>query len=232
MTKFDPDKMTKPSKKLRFGSVLGKIGFELIPVIAGILIALIINDYRESLREQKRIKVLLNNLAEEFKDNRKRIDSIITHRQRPLIDTMKAYLHDPQTAIIEVFRKAEGLTFPDYHAVSWEVALNSEEVNKLDFKLLSLLSDISARHDEMTSRNEIMMSYVYSSNFVISDTSFLQKSNLLSMIEDYIGGEDLLLSSYDSFTTLVDSLYSDRVLADSLHSEQALSDSLNKDREK
>ncbi len=63
-------------------------------------------------------------------------------------------------------------------------------------------------------------------NSVMRDTSFLEKSNLLFMMKDYMEGKNLLLRSYDMFYTLVDSLYFSPITEDSLHSEQALPKSL------
>ncbi len=139
----------KQSAFRRISKILGKIGFELIPVIVGILIALVINDYQESLNEKERIDVLLNNLVGEYTNRRNEIDSLVTYRHQPFVDTLENYLHNSQIPIAEILSKVGGFAFSEVYTVSWEAALSNQDIGKLDFELLTLLSKISASQESL-----------------------------------------------------------------------------------
>lgn len=187
--------------------ILGKIIFELIPVIIGILIALLINDYREKLKAEKQVKVLLTNLVGEFSERREEISEIIKNRQQPFLDTLEQYIDDTETPVVEIFMKVGGFGFPDVYTVSWETALSSQDISSLDFKLIALLSKISSSQADLDSRVDKFYSYIYSPNAVLNNTEPFKKEQLRILVSDYIGSEQTLIERYDEFISLTDSLH-------------------------
>lgn len=196
--------MARTFKKL--GNIFGKISFELIPVIIGILAALLINDYRESLAERKRREVLLQNLMNEFSDRRDELDSIIIKRHFPLLDTLRAYSDNSDISLQEVLYKAGGIGEPEVYVTSWESALNSQDVRNLDFEFLTLLSKISSSQRFIQTRIEATSRFVYSPELVLHDTRSTVKKQMYTIIDDFVAGELDLIDRYDEYIAVVDSL--------------------------
>jgi hypothetical protein len=190
----------------RFTKILGKIGFELIPVILGILIALIINDYRQSLKEKKQTDALLNNLVGEFTERRNDMENIVENRQQPLLDTLRSYLQDSELPVIELFSKANGFGFPEIYVTSWESTLGNQDINSLDFELLVALSKITSSQKDVEVRSEAFYNFLYSPEMAISDRGSDRKMQLNIIVSDFIGSEEELINRYDNFIALVDSL--------------------------
>ncbi|MEO0330104.1 MAG: hypothetical protein AAF223_00235, partial [Bacteroidota bacterium] len=74
---------------------MGRVGREMIPVIAGILIALFINNWQQSYRDEKLLESTLQSLSEEFDKNAENIQSYLP-RQSHFLDTLRLY-HDDTT---------------------------------------------------------------------------------------------------------------------------------------
>ncbi|MEM9829872.1 MAG: hypothetical protein AAF944_04500 [Bacteroidota bacterium] len=196
--------MRKVSKA--FTKMLRKIGFELIPVILGILIALLINDYRQNLKEEEQTDTLLENLVGEFAKRRDDMEYIVQSRQQPLLDTIRSYLQNSELPAIELFYKAGGFGFPEVYTISWESTLGSQDINTLDFELLVALSRISSGQKDVEVRSEAFYNFLYSPEMAISDRRVDRKNQLNIIISDFIESEKELINRYNNFISLTDSL--------------------------
>ncbi|WKN41806.1 hypothetical protein [Tunicatimonas pelagia] len=207
----------------RAGKVFGKISLDLIPVIIGILAALLINDYRQKLQEQKRQAILLNNLVDEFAKRRDELNNVIKYRQLPLLNTLEVYINNSEIPLREIFQKAGGFGFPEVYVLSWESALNSQDTKSLDFILLNSLSRITSNQQDITSRTETIYDFLYSPGVTLYDSRPEAKELLDIMLNDFVESERTLISRYDEFIQLADSLYDgvtvDSIAVDSLAAE-------------
>jgi hypothetical protein len=66
-----------PVKKRNATYFMGQMGREMIPVIAGILIALFINNWQQNYRDEKLLESTLQSLSEEFDKNTENIQSYL-----------------------------------------------------------------------------------------------------------------------------------------------------------
>ncbi|MEM6840680.1 MAG: hypothetical protein AAF632_00525 [Bacteroidota bacterium] len=205
--------MAKSFKKA--GEILGKISLDLIPVIIGILAALLINDYRQKLQEQKRQAILLNNLVDEFAERQDELKWVVQNRQVPLLDTLEVYIDNSEITLWEIFRRAKGFGFPEVYVDSWESALNTQDTKSLDFTLLNSLAKISSGQKDIMSRTEVVYNFLYSPEITLYDSRFEAKELLAIMIADFVESERALIDRYNEFIQLTDSLH-DSVTVDSI----------------
>ena len=73
--------------------VLLKIGLDMIPVIAGILIALFVNNVQQNVVDRRLLKSTLQSLSDEFSENEKVIEHLLPNQQR-FLDTLRFYMND------------------------------------------------------------------------------------------------------------------------------------------
>lgn len=104
----------KEKRSKRFYRLLGKFGFELITIIAGILIALFVNNLRERNHDRAVLASTLNSLSREFDENMENIHKIQGKLER-FRDTLKFYESHNNLSIYDLTTRAPGLGTAELH---------------------------------------------------------------------------------------------------------------------
>ena len=179
--------------------IIGKLAVELVTVIAGILIALFVNNVQEKRTDKKILDETLHALSLEFDKNRENIKSI-SHRVQRFRDTLEFYENDPSLSIYDLTIKSPGLTIADLYTTNWQVTMSSNSLRLINFETITLLSKIDAKHKELKDQGAILTSLVYSTAIYKNDREgFYQRKVLASWIGGYIGNEAELIALYDEF---------------------------------
>ncbi len=132
-TDSTPEKTANyPKKKSTLRSFSTQLGREMIPVIAGILIALFINNWQQNYRDRKLLGATLTSLSEEFDKNTENIESYMP-RQTRFLDTLKYYQDDSTFSILDIAIKTEGMGSPEIYATNWQASVNNNSMRLLNF---------------------------------------------------------------------------------------------------
>lgn len=89
-----------------------KFGYDLLPVTAGVLLALLISNAQQSWKQKKFTSQVMQTIVEENKSNMARIDELLPKQLRTL-DSLSHYADSASVAIVDVISKVGGLSTPD-----------------------------------------------------------------------------------------------------------------------
>lgn len=149
---------------------------EIIPVIAGILIALFIDNWNDTQKDKKYIKQVFSTISSELKETNEEIDAIIP-QQKALIDSLDFYANNKNVNILEVARKSNGIQIPKIKINAWK-SVSSSKIDLLNHKKIASLSDIEEQKEILKDKTEYLMTFLYS-NFYQTEKS---KKETLKMI--------------------------------------------------
>ena len=89
-------------------SLIVKLSLDMIPVIAGILIALFINSLQENYSDKKLLESTLQSLEGEFSRNQSNIETLLP-RQQTFLDSLQHYLSEKSYSVSDIGNKTKGM---------------------------------------------------------------------------------------------------------------------------
>ncbi|MER3328452.1 MAG: hypothetical protein RIF34_02650 [Candidatus Kapaibacterium sp.] len=104
-----------------------KLLFEILPVAIGVLMALFIDNFRDSYRDRQYVTKMMSIVRNENSQNMIQISEAI-QRQKELNDTISYYLNDSLSTIHALILKVNGLASPDLLHNGSDYLLNSNQV--------------------------------------------------------------------------------------------------------
>jgi hypothetical protein len=193
-------------KSRRAYRMLGKFGFELVTIIAGILIALFVNNLRERNHDRAVLASTLTSLSQEFEENMENINKIQPKLER-FRDTLKFYQDYTDLSIHDLTTKAPGLGTAELHTTNWQVTLSSNTLRLLNFETVTLLSRIDSKHQELKNEGATLVSIIHSPALYQNDEEGHRYRKVLGdWIVSYLGNEQELIVLYNQFKQLINDL--------------------------
>lgn len=184
-------------------STLRKLGFEMVPVIAGILIALFIDQLQDDARDEKLLQSTLQSLSNEFTQNAAEINKRLLGHKR-LIDTLHRYQTNEQYNLNDVMIKGGGFQTPTLLSTNWQITVNNNGLRFMNFQTVNLLSRIQAVHREIQQQEDVLFPVVYGSAMYERDPqSVMYRRSTEDLIIGYRANEQELLDLYKQFKELV-----------------------------
>jgi hypothetical protein len=185
-------------------SILSKIGLDIIPVIAGILIALFINNFQQNILDRKLLASTLESLSAEFSENEKVIKGLLP-RQQGFLDTLRFYLNDKSYSLNDMSTKTNGMGTPKIQSTNWRAALNNNSFSMLNFETINLLSQIENLYDELKDQEELMYPNVYGPPwFKTGQEGWEYRKGMDAWMITYVGNLHELLALYKEFEEVVE----------------------------
>ena len=167
----------------------------MIPVIFGVLIALLINNWNDGRKEKTYLDQVYASIEQELEDSLLDIQRVIP-KQLAAVDTLQAYLNDDGVSLYEITIKSNGVHMPTIKTTSWN-AISSSRIDLLAYEKLSALADIEERKENLRSRIERQMDFTFQ-NFENTERS--KKEILNMMILDVVGAEKSLMARIEELT--------------------------------
>lgn len=131
---------------------------EIIPVIAGILIALFINNWNEERKDKQYVDKIYKNIKKELVVTHKEILEKEKKQQR-LLDTLNNYLNN-KTSLIEALTRGDGIHLPTIRMNSWKAIKNSK-IELLDHEKLLNLSSIEEGKELFKLKTDMVVNFLY-----------------------------------------------------------------------
>lgn len=166
----------------------------MIPVVLGILIALFIDNLNQSYKNRKFVKEIKTSIIKELQENRKTIN-FIRETQIRMIDTIEHYTNNQNITIQEIIVKGKGFKSPTIKNTSWNAIINSK-IELMDYKTISMLSDIDGEKQILNSKTEKLADFIYLN---LNSTGITEKKVLKTWILDVMDSENTLLKSCNQF---------------------------------
>lgn len=190
-------------KKKTIRTIVGKIGLDIIPVIAGILIALFINNLQQNYRDKKLLESTLQSLSNEFAENATEINENLPLHLR-LIDTLQHYKESENHSIHDIVTKVGRLSTANIFTTNWQATLNNNSLGFLNYKTVQLLSDIDAQQQEMRNQEEMLLPIVFGPPMFKQGKEGLEyRQGLEVWLLTFISNEEILLGLYEEFEQVV-----------------------------
>jgi hypothetical protein len=182
-------KKTKSPK--RFGYLLQ----EIFIVVIGVLIAISLNNLKESISNDNYVEKTLNVINNEIQDSRTEVDTIlkIHYKMAETLEELAREENDQKLG--EMIVELGGFQKATIKNVSLRFFI-ANKAELVDFKVISQLLDIESRTEILTAKIERLADFVYEN---LNNTSVESKQTFTFLLYDIIESEESLLSSYDDF---------------------------------
>ena len=154
---------------------------DIIPVLAGVLIALFINTWNEGRKDQVYIENFYASLKKELLETDEEIKQKMP-KQKALIDTLAIYSNNETLSLMEVIAKGGGASGPTIKLNYWK-ALSRSKIELLEYEQLSALASIDEGNEFLKFKREKLMDFIYSN---LTETGKKEKFLLRLILEDYL----------------------------------------------
>ncbi|MGV0923846.1 hypothetical protein [Empedobacter tilapiae] len=160
---------------------------DIIPVIAGILIALFINEWNSERKDEAYINQVFSTISQELKESKE--DIIVTiPQQESLIDSLEFYSTHQNITILDVVMRSKGIYIPRIKISAWKSVSNTK-IDLIDYNKITTLSDIEELKQTLNNKSDFLMSFLYSN---INETDKNKKQTLKMILLDIIQTERTL----------------------------------------
>lgn len=169
-----------------------KLISEIIPVIVGILVALLINNWNEDRKDKNYLNQIYSSIEMELAESNANIKEAIP-KQIAMLDSIEVYLNNETVSLIEIISSSNGMQKPDIKINSWKAIANSK-IELVEYKKISALSDIVEMKENLHGRVEKTADFILIN---IKKTDKESKELLKMMTIDLINAEKRLHSKIE-----------------------------------
>ena len=157
---------------------------EIVPVIAGILIALWINNWNENRKDRNYVDRISNSINLELTET---VEDIIINieAQKSLIDTLDFYKPDDKISILDVMMKVNGINMPTIKINSWK-AMSNSKIELMEYDKVSSLANIEEQKELLKYKSQNLMNFIYPNT---KETGIDKKELLILIMLDIISTE-------------------------------------------
>jgi hypothetical protein len=142
-----------PSPAANQGKTRKAYLIDALLIVFSVLLALILNELRNSWQEKSQTKQLLNHVRTELIHNKKLLEEQYQYHKGVLHNIDSALRHETyrnQVFANDVFHLTllgqEGVGLEDFDHTAWEIAKSKDIISKVDLHTMSLLNNIDKQH--------------------------------------------------------------------------------------
>lgn len=167
---------------------------EIIPVIAGILIALFIENWNSERKDKAYIDQVFTTVNSELKDSKEDIKTIIP-KQEVLLASLDTNVNNKNISILNIIMESGGFYLPQIKTNAWQ-SVSKSKIDLVDYKKIAALSRIEDIKSTLNNKSDLMMSLVYSN---INATDKDKKETLKMILKDIIQTEKTALKVIEDY---------------------------------
>lgn len=167
---------------------------EIIPVIAGILIALYIDNWNSERKDKAYLSQVFSTINNELNDTKEEISELLP-QQKSLIDSLELHAHRKNSKILDVVMKSKGIYIPQVKINAWKSISNSK-IDLVDYKKIALLSNLEELKLTLYNKTDFLMNFLYSN---INATDYKTKQTLKMILLDIVNNEKMLQRNIELF---------------------------------
>ncbi|MCU4164309.1 hypothetical protein [Carboxylicivirga caseinilyticus] len=167
---------------------------ELTIVTIGVLIALLISNYKEKKQAKEYYNASVETIKNEIDFNYEILKDIIENQSR-LLDTINAHKADHITLSDLIVEKGGGLPAANVNNFGLEF-YKKNEINSVDFEMMSRLIRFEYLSKLIDIKMEKLMDYLYPNLFIDSEES---KQLTIIYLNNLLESEITLMLSYEDF---------------------------------
>jgi len=183
-------------KKKKFRRVRKWIN-EMIPVLAGVLIALFLNNWNQNRINHNFIDQAFVSIKNDLFENKKEFDKIIPEHY-VLKDSLNHYIEVDSVTLVDIFNKVRGFRMVNVKNTAWKSFMNNPNQNLVDYEIISHLTNIDEDKETLNLQTKNVMD-----NFYHMDDSRKKKENFLLILEDLIWMQESVYESHEECLKLL-----------------------------
>ena len=165
---------------------------ETVPVIIGILIALLINNWNEDRKDTKYLNKIFSSIDKELEESAKDIERVIPMQMKS-VDSINKYSTNDKFSIYDIITRSNGVNAPTIKTNAWNAIANSK-IELIAYDKLSALADIEESKENLRWRLEKQMDFMLQN---MEQTDKSKKVMLMMIISDMINAEKELLAEIE-----------------------------------
>ena len=154
---------------------------DIIPVLVGVLIALLINSWNDSRKDKKYVNGFYTSLKKEFNDTNAEINDKIPY-QKILLDTLNFYSKNENLTLLDVIGKAGGLKGPRIKLNYWR-SISDSKLELISYEKLSVLGNIEDGNELLIYKRNKILDFIYEN---LAETGSKEKMILGLMLEELV----------------------------------------------
>jgi len=170
---------------------------DMIPVILGVLIALLVNGWKEQLDDKRYLNRMLDAIDQEVAANLLDIEEVLG-LQVALLDTISKYEEVDSVTIAEILSRANGMQSPTIKNAAWQ-SLTGSRLELVDFELIAILTEISETKDMLALKLAGSTDFLFTS---LHEKSKESKQTFTFHITNMIDSEQALIRRQQEFQRL------------------------------
>jgi uncharacterized protein YoxC len=166
----------------------------MIPVILGVLIALLINNWKESSENKRYLQRALDSMEKEVEESKTSVEEVL-ERHNIVIDSLVEHLENEDLSMREVFENAGGVQYPFIKNIALRFFVGGK-VELIDYELISQMTDLEEAKRLLDNKFDKMMDFVYE-NMEKNDAQ--SKTLVLIHLSNVMDSESQLVELYANY---------------------------------
>jgi|GEM_PF-1046396 len=168
---------------------------EIFIVVIGVLIAISLNNLKESISNNNYVEKTLSVINNEIQDSRTEVDTILKIHYK-MVETLEELGREENDQKLgEMIVELGGFQKATIKNVSLRFFV-ANKAELVDFNVISQLLDIESRTEILSAKIERLADFVYEN---LNNTSVGSKLTFTFLLYDIIESEESLLAGYDDF---------------------------------
>ena len=167
---------------------------EIIPVIAGILIALFIDNWNSERKDKAYVNQIFSTINSELNESKEDIKDIIS-KQKSLIDSLEYHANNKNTTVLDIVMKSKGIYIPQIKLNAWK-SVSGSKIDLIDYKKITELSYIEEQKQALTNKSDFLMNFLYNN---INEADKNKKQTLKMILMDIVQTEESIQKAIELF---------------------------------
>ena len=172
---------------------LKKIAIDIVPVLAGVIIALFINNWNEDRNDARFIDQTLAALQLEIAASKADADEIVP-KHLLLYDSLQQHLEDDSLSILQMIQITSGIQYFTIENAAWQALLNGN-IQLVDHPTFARLNQIDVFKGSLQRHVERLNNFVMNN---VTETSKESKMKLMLHIHNLIDTEQRVQELMDA----------------------------------
>jgi len=167
---------------------------EIIPVIAGILIALFIDNWNSERKDKAYVNQIFSTINSELNESKEDIKDIIP-KQQSLIDSLEFHANNKNITVLNIVMKSKGIYIPQIKLNAWK-SVSSSKIDLIDYKKIAELSYIEEQKQTLSNKSDFLMRFLYNN---VNEVDKNKKQTLKMILMDIVQTEKTMQKAIELF---------------------------------
>lgn len=171
--------------------------------MVGILLAMFINNWQQSVSENRYIVNSIESIIKENEENIKELQYALK-RQAMFTDTLGYYLYDDDLVLAEIIQKTGGVYTPDLKSTTWKFLIQDSKHTLVSYEFINRLAEIEKYEKLVTRYNEKVGDLIFQQAF-FNDPEL--KRVCFILFSDFAPSELNMIQELESFNEFARTTY-------------------------